>query len=252
MKGRLLIALTAHDLRARYAGTGLGALWAFVSPLMTVLVYWFVYTVAFAAPSVQGEPYILWLIAGILPWFFFSDGLIGAANCFFDYRHLVCKIRFPAEKLPLVRVCAAMAVHGVLLTAAYLAICVSGIAPRLGQLWTFFWLIGGFLLILGLGRIFALLCSYVRDAGYGLQAALSLGFWITPIFWDASALRGGLRLFCDYNPVAILADGYRAALLHGALPDGRRIAAFALVTAVCLIFSTVWMKRSRPTLADRL
>lgn len=252
MSWRLLASLVRYDFKARFAGSALGSVWAFASPVITIGVYWFVYTVAVGGTAVDGCPYVFWLIAGILPWFFFSDGVLGAAGCFWDYRFLVLKLRFPAERLPLVRVCSAAVIHGGLLPAAYVGLCFGGIVPCIGQLWIFLWIFGGFLLIWGLGRIFALWCVRLKDVTYGLQAAMQLVFWLTPIFWSAEGLPDPLRRICDFNPIAILTEGYRRALLYGVLPERARVLAFFALVLLFQVWGMLWMKKERPVLADRL
>ncbi len=73
MKDRkLIINLAKNDFKVKYAGSYFGVFWAFFQPIIQILIFWFVFQVGFQAGPVKGYPYVLWLIAGIIPWFFFS------------------------------------------------------------------------------------------------------------------------------------------------------------------------------------
>lgn len=74
---RLVWDLAKNDFKTRYSGSFLGMAWGFIQPVITVLVYWFVFTVAMGFDKIEGVPYALWLVSGLVPWFFFSDGLTG-------------------------------------------------------------------------------------------------------------------------------------------------------------------------------
>ena len=69
----MIVKLAKNDFRTKYAGSYLGILWSFVQPITTILLYWFVFQVGFRTPSVGSYPFVLWLTAGLVPWFFFSD-----------------------------------------------------------------------------------------------------------------------------------------------------------------------------------
>lgn len=70
---KLLYFLSVNDFKTKYAGSYLGVIWAFVQPVITVLIYWFVFEVGFKSGSVHSVPFILWLVAGIVPWFFLQN-----------------------------------------------------------------------------------------------------------------------------------------------------------------------------------
>ncbi|MFP3435664.1 ABC transporter permease, partial [Paraburkholderia sp. SIMBA_061] len=77
----LMLQLAKNDFRTRYAGSSLGIIWAFIQPLMTIAVYWFVFEVGFRSGSrPDGTPFILWLTCGMIPWFFVSEALLTSSN----------------------------------------------------------------------------------------------------------------------------------------------------------------------------
>ena len=252
MKISVIFNLALNDLKSRYAGSLLGSLWAFIGTFMTICIYWFVYTFALKGGEVEGLPYIVWLLTGIIPWFFFAEVFTGTASCFGDYSFLVKKIRFKGEYLPLIRVISTFLIHIVFLSLVYIINLISGIVPEIGQLWIFTWILGGFLFNLGLGTVIALCCVRVRDMKYASGVIVQLGFWLTPVFWNYSSLPPKIMWITSFNPVAILVKGYRNALLFG---EGIGLSEFIFFWGIVVflnIAGIVLMKKLRPTIADYL
>ena len=101
---RLVMKLAKNDFKTRYAGSYFGTIWAFVQPVVTILVYWFVFSVGFRSNTDElGIPFVLYLVAGIVPWFFFSDALSGGTNALIEYNYLVKKVVFNISVLPVVK-----------------------------------------------------------------------------------------------------------------------------------------------------
>ena len=87
---RLVAKLAKNDFKTRYAGSYLGIVWAFIQPVITILVYWFVFSVGFRSGTGDlGVPFVLYLVAGIVPWFFFQDALMGGTNSLLEYNYLM-------------------------------------------------------------------------------------------------------------------------------------------------------------------
>ena len=106
IKNRMLIFnLAKNDFKTKYAGSYLGIIWAFIQPIITMMLYWFVFEFGLrAGASSKGAPFILWLMSGLIPWFFFSDGINNATNCMQEYSYLVKKVVFKIDILPVVKI----------------------------------------------------------------------------------------------------------------------------------------------------
>jgi len=107
----LIWQLTKRDFKSRYLGSYLGLLWAFIHPSVTIMVLWFVFQVGFKSRPVQNVPFILWLMSGIIPWFFFSEAFASASNSIVEYNYLVKKVVFRVSALPLVKILSATFIH---------------------------------------------------------------------------------------------------------------------------------------------
>ena len=108
---QLIFSLAKNDFKTKYAGSYLGIVWAFVQPIVTILVYWFVFSVGLRAGNADDYPFVLYLVSGIVPWFFFQDALNGGTNALLEYNYLVKKVVFKISILPMVKVISAMFVH---------------------------------------------------------------------------------------------------------------------------------------------
>ena len=96
--------LAKADFKKRFVGSYFGVAWMFVQPIVTVLIYFFVFQMGFrSVPPVPDTPYLLWLIPGIVPWFYFSEVLNLGTNCLQEYNYLVKKVVFRVEILPLIK-----------------------------------------------------------------------------------------------------------------------------------------------------
>ena len=108
---QLLWDLTKKDLKQRYLGSYLGILWAFIQPTISVLIFWFVFQVGFKAMPIDNFPFVLWLVCGMFPWFYFSDGLVGATNSIAANSFLVKKVVFRVSLLPIIQLMSALIVN---------------------------------------------------------------------------------------------------------------------------------------------
>ena len=114
---RLIWKLAKSDFKKRYAGSYMGAFWAMVQPVITVAMYWVVFVIIFpnrtgyASGGVEGVPYILFLTAGLVPWFYFSEALTSAMVSLLEYNYLVKKVVFKISILPIIKIIAATFIH---------------------------------------------------------------------------------------------------------------------------------------------
>ena len=148
---RLVMKLAKNDFKTRYAGSYFGTIWAFVQPVVTILVYWFVFSVGFRSNTDElGIPFVLYLVAGIVPWFFFSDALSGGTNALIEYNYLVKKVVFNISVLPVVKIISALFVHGFFVILAIILYMCNGRFPDMYYLQIFYYSACAFFLVTGL------------------------------------------------------------------------------------------------------
>ncbi len=251
----MLLSLAKNDFKSKYAGSALGAIWAFVSPVITILIYWFVFQVAFQNGPVNGVPYVLWLVSGIVPWFFISEGWGGATGVLVDYSYLVKKVVFPVEILPTVRVLSAFFVHLFFVALTFVVNFACGYAPQLLDLQVFYYMGAAFALTIVLGRITATLNAFAKDTGNIVGVLVQFGFWITPLFWDINSLPANMHIFFKLNPIFYVTEGYRNTFVYGLTfweKDLWMTLYFWALIVLLALLGNLLFKKLRPHLADLL
>lgn len=210
---RLVWDLAKNDFKTRYSGSFLGMAWGFIQPVITVLVYWFVFTVAMGFDKIEGVPYALWLVSGLVPWFFFSDGLTGGTTSMLEYSYLVKKVVFNIDILPVVKVMAAVFTHIFFIIFTIIMFTVSGRPLNVHYLQIIYYSFCTFMFSLSLSYITSSVVVFFRDLTQIVNIILQIGVWITPILWTMDRIHGSLVWFFYLNPVYYLVSGYRDSLI---------------------------------------
>ena len=256
---RLVGKLAKNDFKTRYAGSYLGIVWAFIQPVITILVYWFVFSVGFRSGTGDlGVPFVLYLVAGIVPWFFFQDALIGGTNSLLEYNYLVKKVVFNISVLPVVKIISAMFVHAFFVLFTIILYVAYGKFPDIYYLQIIYYSGCVFLLVLGLSYATSAIVIFFRDLTQIINIVLQVGVWLTPIMWivENSPLQGHpiIMKILKLNPMYYIVSGYRDSILGRTwlITHWKWGAYFWLVTIVLFIFASIIFKRLKPHFADVL
>ncbi|MCR4738649.1 MAG: ABC transporter permease [Lachnospiraceae bacterium] len=219
-QNRMLIwKLAKNDFKTRYAGSYLGIFWAFVQPVITIVLYWFVFAVALPqrAAAVRGGiqiPYILWLIAGIVPWFFFSEALASGAGSLLEYNFLVKKVVFKISILPIIKIVSALFVHVFFIVFVLILYSFYGLYPDIYALQIVYYSFCMFVFVLGLSYITCSVMVFFRDLGQIINIILQVGIWATPILWNIDTIPAKYHIIFKINPMFYIVQGYRDALIN--------------------------------------
>jgi lipopolysaccharide transport system permease protein/teichoic acid transport system permease protein len=254
MNLRVLYSLTKNDFRQKYLGSYLGILWAFIQPVITVLIFWFVFEVGFKSQPVDDVPFILWLIAGMFPWFFFADALSNATNAILENSYLVKKIVFRVSLLPLIKIFSALAVHLFFILFMYGLFLVYGYGFDMHWLQVFYYLGAMIVLLLGLSYITSSIVVFFRDMGQLVAMVLQFGFWMTPIFWSIGMIPVRYHWILKLNPLYYIIEGYRDSMIHHVWFWEKPMMSFYfwVVTLGVLVVGFSTFKKLKPHFADVL
>lgn len=214
----LITELVLKDLKLRYGRPILGPFWAFLLPLAAVFIFYLVFSV-FLKAKTEEAPYILYLMTAIFPWRFFNDSIICSTTCLIDNKNLIKESNFPYYFLPLSIVLANMINFlpslAILIFTAFLVL--KGL-PLLIFLLPLV-LVIQLLLTVGLSIIASLLYVKYRDLKYILEIALTVCFYLTPIFYSIDLVKNSLGpvLFKAYlyTPLTGILIFYRSVILKG-------------------------------------
>lgn len=214
----LIWKLSKNDFKKRYAGSYLGFLWALVQPVVTVVMYYIVFDKVFQTRSQMiasgvEVPYVLYLTAGLVPWFFFSEAITNGTNALLEYSYLVKKVVFNISILPIIKLIAATFIHlffvGVLLVVAIFY----GYYPTIYTTQIIYYSFCMFVLVLAMSYCTSAIVVFFRDLSQIINIGLQVGMWATPILWDIGMLSNDtmITLF-KLNPLVYIVNGYRNAI----------------------------------------
>lgn len=219
---KLTLSLAKNDFKSRFAGSYLGIVWAFVQPIVTVVVYWFVFEKALnagtqATKSGINAPYVLWLIAGLVPWFYFSEAINMASNTLVEYSYLVKKVVFNISILPVVKLMSSLFVHIFFIAFMFLMYFIYGYAPTPYMLQVIYYSFAMVVLCVGFVYATSAMMVFFRDLGQIVNILLQIGIWATPIMWNINTMTNispVVLVILKLNPMFYVVSGYRDALLN--------------------------------------
>jgi lipopolysaccharide transport system permease protein len=249
--GDLLRVLSAHRISVRYKQTKLGLVWAVLQPLAMMIVFTAVFSVLTKMPS-DGVPYALFAYAALLPWTFFSTSVTSGTASLVTHTHLITKVYFPREILPITYVVAGLfdfaAGFVVLLglMAWYhvpLTLLALNLVPIVGLLAAW---------ILAVSLVLAAVQVRFRDVGVALPVLVQALMFASPVIYPLSAVPAAWRAWYLLNPMAGIVSSFRDVLLHGTVPAAGPLGIALAVTAVALPLAYLVFKRAEATMADLL
>ena len=262
---RLIFKLAKNDFKTKYAGSVLGIVWAFIQPTVTVLVYWFVFQIGLHSGNVMSPagveyPFVLWLMAGLVPWFFFQDTIVGGTNALMEYTYLVKKVVFKISVLPIVKEISALFVHIFFVVLTIVIFDLSSHLPDLYTLQVIYYSFALFIYSLGVCYATCSIIIFFRDLSQIISIVIQVQVWLTPIMWNidnmeaSGQIPGWLLVIFKLNPLFYIVNGYRDALINKVWFWQRFDLSFYywIVTAVFFALGAFIFKRLKIHFADIL
>lgn len=251
---RLILKLAKNDFKTKYAGSYLGIFWAFVQPVVTILVYFFVFSVGFRSGSVSNVPFVVYLVSGLVPWFFIQDYMNSGTNALIEYSYLVKKVVFKISVLPMVKAISAFFVHAFFIAITILIAVLYGINPGPYVIQVIYYFFAMF--VFGLGIVYGT-CAIViffRDLTQIINIILQVGVWTIPIMWDISVVDEKWQWLFKVNPMYYIVNGYRESIYGHTWfwHDLGQTVYFWAITLILFVVGTVIFKRLKIHFADVL
>lgn len=244
----LVYFLVWRDVKVRYKQTVLGAAWAILQPLLTMVAFSLFFGKLGHMPS-DGIPYPLFSLAGLVPWTFFAFGMTESANSLVLSQQLLKKVYFPRLAIPLATVLAGLVDFALAFALLVIAMLWYGIVPGVRLLAVPALVLLALITALGIGLWLAALNVQYRDVRYVIPFLTQLWLLATPIAYPSSLLPGPWRLVYAINPMVGVVDGFRWALL-GARPPGATIVLSSVVALVLCFTGAMYFRRMERTFAD--
>jgi lipopolysaccharide transport system permease protein len=245
----LLYFFTWRDIKVRYKQTALGAAWAIIQPLLTMVVFSLFFGRLAKVPS-DGIPYPIFSYAALVPWVFFANGLTQASNSLVGSANLIRKVYFPRLMMPISSVVSGI-VDFVLAFAVLLGMMLYyGVIPTLNVLWLPLFVLLALVTSLAAGIWLSGINVQFRDVRYVVPFLTQLWLFATPIAYPSSLLPEPWRTLYALNPMVGVVEGFRWALLGTAQRPGAMIIVSTLMAVAFLVAGTFYFRRMEKTFAD--
>lgn len=251
---KLILNLAKNDFKTRYAGSYLGIVWAFIQPVVTIMVYVMVFTVGFKSGTTQNIPFTLYLIGGMVPWLYFQEALGAGTGALLEYSYLVKKVVFKISILPIVKLISAMFVHICFVAFAIFVFIVYGYIPDMHIIQIIYYAFAMFVFVLAICYTTSAIVVFFRDLTQIIMIILQVGVWSMPILWDIGIAPAKWQWIFKINPMYYIVSGYRQSLYEGVWVWDRFAINiyFWVITIILLAIGTTVFKRLKVHFADVL
>lgn len=260
---KLIINLSKNDFKSKFAGSYFGVVWAFIQPVITILVYWFVFDKALNSgtqitKSGIDAPYVIWLVAGLVPWFYFSEVINTGSNVLVEYDYLVKKVVFKISVLPIVKIISSLFVHLFFVGFMIILYACYHYYPTVYTVQILYYSFAMICLCVGIIYATSAMTVFFRDLSQLINIILQVLMWMTPIMWNMDAMAEKIskpvEIILKLNPMYYIVSGYRDSMLNGIWFWNRPETTlyFWGVTVCCFIIGSSIFKRLQVHFADVL
>lgn len=245
----LLYFLVWRDIKVRYKQTVLGASWAILQPLMTMVVFSLFFGKLAKIPS-DGIPYPIFSYCALVPWTFFATGLSSSSNSLVGSQSLIKKVYFPRLAIPLATVLAGVVDFALAFVVLLGMMLFFGITPTINVVWLPALVALAFVTALGVGLWMSALNVQFRDIRYTIPFVTQFWMFTTPIAYPSSLLEEPWRSIYGINPMVGVIEGFRWALLGAETKPGPMLVVSTLAAVCVLISGALYFRRMEKTFAD--
>ncbi|HEV2800009.1 MAG TPA: ABC transporter permease [Pyrinomonadaceae bacterium] len=244
----LLYFLTWRDIKVRYKQTALGAAWAILQPLATMLLFTLVFN-RLAGLETGSVPYPLFAYTGLLIWTFFSNAVLNSTSSLINNTNLITKVYFPRAFIPAAAVAAGLVDLAIAALILVVLLVYYGITPGWGLALMPFFLLLSVLLAVAVGMLISALTVKYRDLRHALPFLIQFWMFASPVIYPAARVPGGWRHLIALNPLTGIIEGFRASLFGGEFDTAATVLA-TFVTLLSLAVSFYLFRRIEETFAD--
>jgi lipopolysaccharide transport system permease protein len=243
--------MVARDLKVRYSHSVLGVVWGLMNPLLMALVYTVVFNYLLKS-SIRAYP--VFILAGLLPWQFFSSTVSSTTGAITTNSTLINRVYFPREVLPLANLLSNASNFLLALVMLFLFILVFGVHVGASLLWLPVIIVIELALMCGLGLLLSAVNVFFRDTQQIVDVLVTAWFFLTPIIYPLEVLKDpSLQLALQVlNPMAGLVVAFRHVLYYGDSPDVSLLAVTALESILLLMLGAMVFRRLSPSFAEEV
>ena len=245
----LLYFLALREIKIRYKQTVMGASWAVLQPLFTMVVFTLIFGGLAQMPS-EGIPYALFSYSGLLLWTYFQNALSGAGNSLVGNAQLLSKVYMPRIFIPTAPCLAGIVDYGIAMIILAAMMVYYQFVPTAAILLLPVIVFLTFLLAAGMGYWLSSICVKYRDVKFALPFFIQMLMFVSPVIYPASILGENLQWLLALNPLTALLNAHRAVILGHVPVDYVGLAISAVITIVIFISGILYLRRTEKYFAD--
>ena len=251
-----LFKLAKADIIKTYRGAALGWAWAVIKPAFTVFVFWFAFEIGLRTGSTEdGYPFFLWLIAGLIPWFYMNEMLSAGTGSIRKYKNLVTKMKFPVSTIPTFVSMSKLAINLVLIFLMIIIFCLFGYYPDIYYLQIIFYIILSFAFWTVWSLFSGMIAAMSKDFLQLVKAFTQAIFWLSGILWNPENVAiEWIKKILEWNPVTYLVGGFRNCFINKIWfwEQPQKLLYFGIVFLILFILSMWAYKKVRKEIPDVL
>jgi lipopolysaccharide transport system permease protein len=248
----LIVFMIWRDIMVRYKQTLLGATWAIIQPVMTMLVFNFLFNNV-AKVSSDGIPYPIFSFTALLPWGLFTTALNSASRSLTSNHNMITKTYFPRLVLPIASVLGGLVDFAIAFVILACMMVYYHVTPTLTAIWAVpLFLVQAIIAALGVALWLSAINVQYRDVGYALPFITQFWLFITPVAYSSTVISGKWQIVYALNPMAGVVNGFRWALLGSGSGPDMLVAISTVISLVILFTGLIYFRNMERTFADTI
>ena len=244
----LLYSFTWRDVKIRYKQTALGFLWAIIQPLFMMLIFTVFFGRLAKIPS-DGIPYPLFVLAALLPWTLFAEGITRSTSSMITNANIMTKVYFPRLIMPFSGILSPLVDFVFSFMILVVMMALYGFIPTLNIVFLPLFILLALATSLGIGLWLSALNVQYRDFQYTIPFLIQLGLFASPVVYPASLVPESVRFLYGLNPMAGVIEGFRWALLGTEMPGAMILVSVGMV-ALLLVSGAFYFRKMEQYYAD--
>ncbi len=251
---RTVYVLAKADFRKRFIGSYFGVFWMLVQPIINVIIYYVVFELGFKSNPVKEYSFVVWLLPGIIPWFFFNDAVQNGVGCVIAYKYLVKKISFDIELLPRIKIVSSLFLHLMFMAVLVLVLCFSKVYPSVWWLQCIYYLLANITFMASVIYFTSAINVFINDVAQFVNVLLQFGFWMAPIMYSPEIMPEWIQNILRGNPFTYIVNGYRDTFLfhRGFWEEPMECLRFWIAAVIMLAVGVRTYKKMKVHFADVL